>query len=143
MKKFIIGDTSTVEIAGTKRLSIGLFLLRLIVGLALMGHGYQKLATPFSWMGEGAPVPGILQGLAVLAEFGGGLALVLGLLTTISSAGILVTMLVAVSYHINKGDSFVMGWELAGVYATIALLFILAGPGRFSLDKWINDKCKS
>jgi putative oxidoreductase len=85
-------------------------------------------------------MPGVLQFLAALAEFGGGIALVVGLLTRVASLGITVTMAVAAGMvHIAAGDPFVAAgggrsWELAVVYFACAALFLLAGPGRCSLD---------
>lgn len=124
--------------------SVGLLAVRLVVGLAFILHGWPKLtgeAGPFGWMGEGAPFPGPVQGLAVLSEVGGGLAWMLGLLTPLASLGLLITMAVATLTHASKGDPFVgMGgpsFEPALVYLTIALLLLLAGPGRFSLDRLI------
>lgn len=123
-----------------KRVSIGLLLLRLIAGVAMVTHGWGKIQTPFSWMGPEAPVPGILQFLAALSEFGGGLAWILGLLTPLASLGLFFTMLVAASMHISQGDPFVGKWELAGVYFVTSILFLLAGAGKYSLDNKIFRK---
>jgi putative oxidoreductase len=117
--------------------AVGLLVLRLVAGMAFMLHGWSKIQDPFGWMGPS--MPGFLQALAALAEFGGGLAWILGLLTPIASFGILCTMLVAAGMvHIPKGDPFVgkggPSWELAAVYFSVALLLLLLGPGRFALD---------
>jgi len=53
--------------------SVGLLLLRLVVGAAFLFHGWPKIQNPFGWMGPEAPMPGILLALAALAEFGGGI----------------------------------------------------------------------
>lgn len=118
------------------RVSVGLLALRLIAGAALMFHGWGKIQNPFGWMGPDAPVPGFLQALAALSEFGGGLAFVLGLLVPVAAFGVLCTMAFAAFTHITRGDPFVgrPGWELAGLYLVIALMMLLAGPGRFSID---------
>lgn len=126
----------------TTRVSVALFLLRLVAGIGFVLHGFGKIQAPFSWMGPEAPVPGFLQFLAALSEFGGGLAWILGLLTPLSSAGILVTMSVAAMVHVQKGDGFVQGYELALLYWVIALLLICAGPGRFSLDAILVKKIR-
>jgi putative oxidoreductase len=55
--------------------SVGLLLLRLVMGAAFLFHGWGKIQTPLGWMGPDAPVPGILQALAAVAEFGRGMAL--------------------------------------------------------------------
>jgi putative oxidoreductase len=119
------------------RISAGLFLLRFVAGIAFMLHGWPKMQNPFNWMGAEAKIPGILQFLAAFSEFGGGLAWVLGLLTPLASLGLFFTMSFASFVHFSKGDPFVGrggSYEPALLYAVIALLFILAGPGRFSFD---------
>jgi putative oxidoreductase len=128
----------------SNRVSIGLFILRLIAGIAFVIHGYGKIQTPFTWMGPDAPTPAILQGLAALSEFGGGLAWILGLLMPLASFGLACTMLVAASLHaFILGDPFVASgpgsgaYEPAAIYFCIAVLFLLTGPGRLSLDKKI------
>ena len=125
------------------RVSAGLLLLRLVVGLAFMFHGYGKIQNPFGWMGPNANMPGIFQALAALSEFGGGLAWMLGLLTPLASLGLACTMGVAVRLHaFVLHDPFVRkdlggSYELASVYLCVALLLLLAGPGRFSVDRLI------
>lgn len=122
----------------------GLLIVRLVAGLALMLHGYPKIQNAFGWMGPDSWAPGILQAMAALAEFGGGLALILGLLTPIAAFGIMCTMLVAVfGVHLAKGDPFVGkggSYELAALYASIAAMFIFTGPGKFSLDAKLFKK---
>jgi|SRR5215813_6621093 len=128
------------------RAAIGLLAVRVVAGTAFMWHGSGKIQQPFSWMPSEAPVPGILQALAAVSEFGGGLAWIVGLLTPLASLGILVTMSVACLFHISRGDPFVNGsgggaYELALVYWTVALLLLTVGPGRLSLDAlWLQPR---
>src|SRR6187397_750178 len=92
----------------TRSASIALLLFRLIVGTAFVFHGWGKIQSPMSWMGPDSPVPGFLQFLAALSEFGGGIAWVLGLLTPVASLGVGITMTVAVCMHaIVMKDPFV------------------------------------
>lgn len=120
--------------------SVGLLLLRLVVGAAFVLHGWPKIQNAWGWMGPESPVPGFLLALAALAEFGGGLALILGLLTRLASLGIAAVMVVALGMvHLPQGDPFVSStgkasYELAAVYLACAILFLILGPGRFSLD---------
>ena len=120
--------------------ALGLLLVRLIFGAGLMQHGWGKIQHPFSWMGPASPVPGLLQALAALSEFGGGLALLLGLLTPLAMFGVACTMLVAIfTVHLPHGDTFVArgaggSYELAALYLGMALLMMLTGPGALSLD---------
>jgi putative oxidoreductase len=124
--------------------STALLLLRFVAGLAFMLHGWGKIQAPFSWMGPDASIPGIFQALAAFAEFGGGLAWILGLLTPLASLGILCTMAVAFSFHaFVRHDPFVASgpgqgsYELAAVYFAVALVLLAVGPGRFSSDRQI------
>ncbi len=117
-----------------------LLLLRVVAGLAFMLHGWGKIQNPFGWMGPDAFAPGVFQALAAVSEFGGGLALVLGLLTPLASLGIASTMAVAFYVHaVMRADPFVAkgsgsSYELAAIYFCIAILLIALGPGRLSLD---------
>lgn len=120
--------------------SVAFLLLRLAMGAAFIFHGWPKIQNPMGWMGPDAAVPAIFQGLAALAEFGGGIALILGLLTRLASLGIGTNMAVALGLvHLPHGDPFVnpaggQSFELAAIYLACAVLFFLLGPGRFSVD---------
>ncbi len=119
--------------------SLALLLVRVIVGIAFLFHGWGKIQAPFSWMPAEASVPGFLQFLAAVSEFGGGIALILGLLTPVAMFGLAVTMAVATHMHaIVRGDPFVSqggpSYELALVYFGISLMFLAIGPGKYSID---------
>ena len=123
-------------------IDLSLLLVRLVVGLAFVIHGYGKIQNPFGWMPPGSPVPGALQALAAVSEFGGGLGLMVGLLTRLGSLGLVFTMIGAVATHVLvAGDPFVPngghGYELASIYLTLAVMFVAGGPGGLSLDRFI------
>jgi putative oxidoreductase len=125
--------------------AVGLLLLRLVAGAAMLMHGWGKIQAPFSWMPPEAGTPGILQALAAVSEFlGGGLGWLVGFLTPLASLGMLATMTVAVLFHVGRGDPFVgqggPSYELALLYWMLSLLFILIGPGRYSLDAQLFDR---
>lgn len=120
------------------RASFGLLVLRVVTGLAFIQHGWPKIQNPMGWMGPDAPVPGLLQALGAVSEFGGGIALILGLLTPLAALGLICTMGFAMNIHLKKGDPWIgaggPSWELASVYFIIALALLLVGPGKYSLD---------
>jgi putative oxidoreductase len=123
----------------TTFVSIALLILRLVTGIAFILHGWGKIQSPFSWM-QGSNIPGILQFLAALSEFGGGIALILGVLTPLASFGLACTMVVAVYFHaVLFGDPFVSkggkSYELGMIYLVISILFMATGPGRYSIDR--------
>lgn len=133
MKKFFVIKLHSPD------MDVILLLLRVVFGYAFILHGWGKIQHPMDWM-PNSPVPGILQALAAIAEFGGGIAIILGFLTRLSGLGLAFTMLVAVYFHaVMLGHPFVNStgggsFELALVYLVLSVLFIIAGPGRFSVD---------
>ncbi len=124
-----------------KDTDIVLLLLRLVMGYAFIMHGLGKIQNPMAWMGPDSPMPGVFQLLAAVSEFGGGIALIIGLLTRLAMLGLAFTMAVAVYTHaVTLGDPFVSmtgerSYELAGIYLVLSILFVVCGPGRFSVDK--------
>lgn len=121
--------------------STALLILRIVAGIAFLFHGWGKIQHPMSWAGPDSPIPGVFLLLAAISEFGGGIAWILGLLTPLASFGMACTMLVATYMHmIVLKDPFVSkgaggSYELAALYLAISILFLMVGPGKFSLDK--------
>jgi putative oxidoreductase len=90
--------------------ALALLLVRLVMGLAFILHGWPKIQNPMGWMNAmgGSSVPSVLQALAALAEFGGGIGLILGLLTPIAAFGLVCQMIGAfVLVHLPQGHPFV------------------------------------
>ena len=126
--------------------------LRVPVGIIFMAHGAQKLFGWFGgyglegtgqWMTSIGLEPGYLMALlAGSAEFFGGLALIVGLLTRPTAIVSAFTMLVAMlSVHWSNGFFLSNGgieFSLALMTASIAVA--LQGAGKLSLDHLILKK---
>jgi putative oxidoreductase len=128
-------------------MELGLLVLRIVVGLLFMGHGAQKL---FGWCGghglDGTAGffeksiglrPGRLHAAgAGLAEFGGGVLLLLGLLSPLAATALIATMVVAIAtVHGAKGPwNTEGGFEYNLVLIAVAFAVAAAGPGNWSLD---------
>jgi putative oxidoreductase len=122
--------------------SLGLLALRLTLGLAmLLNHGLEKLthfnahaatfANPF---GIGS-APSLA--LVTFAETAGAALLVLGLLTRFAALTLVIDLGVAV-FMIHKSASG--AGELAFVYLAGYVTLLLAGGGKFSVDKPLFGK---
>ena len=123
--------------------NIGILILRVFVGAALMTHGCAKL---FGGMEKftgfvtsiGVPAPHVMAWLAALSEGLGALLLAIGLLTRPAAFMIICTMGVAV-FGALGGQPFAKQ-ELAWLYLIPALMFLLKGAGKWSVDFLISRK---
>ncbi|MBE7178470.1 MAG: DoxX family protein [Mucilaginibacter polytrichastri] len=120
----------------------GLLVLRVGIGALFMYHGYPKLfAGPGGWQKLGGAMgavgihflPAVWGFLAAVSEAIGGLLILIGFAFRPASLFLLITMIVAGSMHLQKGDGLqgaAHALEMAFVFA--GLLFI--GPGKYSAD---------
>lgn len=124
------------EINGTALANLGLTLLRVFAGFGLITHGIGKLPPSEQFVAGvaklGFPLAPVFAWAASLAEFGGGVFLLLGLFTRPAAFFILFTMLVA-AFGVHLNDPFAKK-ELALFYGFAALAFMLMGAGDWSLD---------
>ncbi len=111
-------------------------LLRLVSGVLMMNHGYDKLvhfsqykAEFMNFMGMGSTVSFLL---VVFAEFFCALFIVLGLFTRLATIPLIITMIVAL-FKAHKGLIFSEG-EMAGLFLGAYFSILLLGPGKISVD---------
>lgn len=120
-------------------------VIRVIAGIVMATHGWQKLMGGPAAFGEflgslGVPLPGLMAYVVILAELGGGILLILGLLSR--WAGLILTINLAMAILLVKTQvGFIAPADQPGVGAELDLALIagfvtilLAGPGKVSLD---------
>ncbi|MES2410987.1 MAG: DoxX family protein [Bacteroidota bacterium] len=134
-------------------LSLGILLIRIIIGVLMAFHGYQKLinfetmvasdfwAKEVSFLGMTGATP---LALTIFAEFFCSLLLIIGLFTRLALIPLIICMGYIVAFVanfavINSGDN---GIEVnnAFFYLMIYLAIYLTGPGNYSLDYKIANR---
>lgn len=140
-KIFAPGNDSTLT-------SFALLILRLWLGLGMLFiHGLDKV-NHFSTYATQFPDPiglGVKPGLALVAfaETVGGLLLALGLLARFGALTLVIDMGVAfVMVHKMAVGMAPHSGELAFIYLAGYVTLLIAGPGKFSVDKVVFGKGK-
>ncbi|MEJ3653645.1 DoxX family protein [Actinomycetes bacterium KLBMP 9759] len=121
---------------------VALLVSRLVLGIVLVAHGWQKVVTngiggtSRAFEGMGVPVPPVAATYAAVVELVGGALLIVGAATALVGVLVVLDMLgAAVIVHLSNGvfasDG---GWELVGVIAAAAIALAATGAGRFSVD---------
>lgn len=124
----------------------GLLMLRLLLGLTMVAHGYGKffrggrISGTASWFDGMGMRPGRVHAwLAGLTEVGAGIALALGMFTPFAVTGFVALMFVA-AWTVHRGKGFFVaadGWEYNLVLAGGAVIVAIMGAGKVSLDRLI------
>jgi len=141
-------------------------ILRLALAVVFIYHGYDKIAPPQnSWGAEWLaslnlklhmdpakkipdPVTFAAIQLAVAwGELGGGIAMLLGLLTRVAAIGLCLIQLGAISmilwaedFDFSKFNFMKGGYEYNVVLVAVCLALLFSGAGKVSLDNLIFRK---
>lgn len=116
--------------------NLGMLILRIFLGLILISHGYPKLVK-FStlqhkfmnFMNLGSTLS---LALITFAELFCGFLLLIGMFTRLAAIPVVIGMGV-VFFVASHGDLFGAG-ERGGMYFAVAILLLLCGPGKVSVD---------
>ena len=114
------------------------FILRVVLGLVFVVHGYPKLFGGFT------QTVGFFDSIGIkpakfwvfvvgAVEFFGGIALILGFATQIAAALIAINMLVAI-WKVKFKMGFMNGYEFDLVLLIVALSLVLTGAGAYAID---------
>lgn len=125
---------------------LALLVLRLGIGISFVFvYGADKMfGGPAQWAEIGTTMeifgitfwPTFWGFMAAAAELVGGLCLMAGVLFRPVLGLLLVTMFVAASSHIAAGEG---PWH-ATEMATVFVALLLTGPGRYSLDAYLDSR---
>ena len=120
-----------------------LLVLRVVLGLTMAAHGYNKffgggrIPGTAGWFDSIGMKPGLFHArVAAGTEIAAGVGLALGLLTPIPAAGFVALMLVA-AWTVHRHNGFFIvkeGWEYNLILAVTAVAIAGTGPGGCSLD---------
>jgi len=126
-------------------------ILRVIIGFIFAAHGWQKFnewtiaGTQASFAKMGVPAAEIAAPAVAVLELGGGIALILGVLTRIVALLLALDMLGALFLvHASAGVfAATGGYELVLLLAAAALAVALTGAGRISVDRALFGRTNS
>ena len=119
--------------------SIGLFVLRLCVGVLLIHHGYEKLANIENFAEAFVkplhlPFPIALSYVAAASEILGSWLLITGFMTRVGALAIAGTISVAIYHAILTSGFNIYLLELLGLYFGGAICIFTLGGGMFAID---------
>jgi putative oxidoreductase len=132
----------------------GTAILRLVLGIVFFAHGAQKLLGWFGGYGFSGTmgfftgtmhIPAPFAFLAIVAEFFGGVGLILGFLTRIAAFGIAANMVVAIA-TVHSPFGFFMNWsgtqkgegfEYHLLVLAMTAFLMIRGAGALSVDRAI------
>ncbi len=122
--------------------SFFLLIMRVMFGVLLMTHGYQKLMS-FETMSSQFPDPlglghSVSMGLAIFAEFFCALGFIVGAFYRLAMIPMIFTMMVAF-FIIHGSDPFAEK-ELPFVYMLVFILMYVTGPGKYSFDYMVAKR---
>ncbi len=125
--------------------STALLILRVVIGMFMLTHGWGKMQTllgsePIQFpdpIGLGATFS---LALTVFAEVLCSILIIIGFATRFAAIPLLITMLVA-AFIIHATDGFGKQ-EFALLYGLIYLTILIVGAGKYSLDFMISKKQK-
>ena len=133
--------------ATPRQLSVGIAIVRVVTGVIMLAHGAQKLfqfgiaGITQGFAGMGVPMPSIVAPLVAVLEFGGGIALILGVLTRLVSLGLAIEMIGALFIvHFANGFFLPNGYEFVLILLAATTALVIAGAGAFSIDQAIASR---
>jgi len=114
--------------------------LRASIGAIFIVHSLKKFDPSWQEWLTSIGMPPEMQLPIALAEFIGGILLIVGVLTRVTGSIFTVILLGAI-FHIRWENGFFVsqgGWEWDLVMLAVVLAIIVAGPGRISISHLVK-----
>jgi putative oxidoreductase len=114
--------------------------IRAAMGTIFIVHSLKKFDPGFQEGMVNMGLPPEMQLPLALAEFIGGICLVVGVLTRVA-ASIMAVILLGAIFHIRWENGFFIsngGWEWDLIMLAAVLTIIVAGPGRISISHLVK-----
>lgn len=140
--------------------SLSSFVARIVLGIVIFPHGAQKALGWFGGHGFSGTmgfftgqmhIPALFAFLAIAAEFAGAIGLITGFLSRLAAFGVAVIMVVA-TLLVHSANGFFMNWsgdqkgegfEYHLLALGLALVVILAGAGKWSIDSALSRRLEA
>ena len=119
----------------SKLMIFGPLPIRILAGITFLAHGLPKFENVVGTQGFFGSI-GLPPELALpigLLEVIGGIFLIVGVLTRITAALLIIDMIGAI-FLVKLPDGFVGGYELESLLIGISISLLLIGPGRISIE---------
>lgn len=117
---------------------LALLVMRLVLGAIMIGHSYTKVfGGEHRYVGfvTSLGLPWWSAYLSIAAEFGGGILVILGLLTRVAALTLVIDMAVAITkIHFKNGLLGENGYQFPLSLAALAFALFFFGGGPMSLD---------
>jgi putative oxidoreductase len=118
---------------------LALLLLRIVLGLIFISHGFPKLAHAQQWTQNFAHMgfPGYFAYIAGVLEVFGGAILILGIFTRIAGLLLAIEMAIAVVkvHGLLANPSHVHSYEFPLTLCVAAFVLATVGAGLISIDR--------
>jgi putative oxidoreductase len=118
---------------------LGLLVLRVVLGIIMVAHGYSKV-TPAGFHEHAAFVshlgmPWWMAFFSAATEFGGGILLILGLVTRLAALALCGEMIIIIAkVHWKNGLLPEHGYQFPLLIGATAFALIFLGGGAISFD---------
>lgn len=136
---------------------IAITVIRVVLGLVLLGHGLQKAFGLFGGFGWNntihyfvnvAHIPAWLGGFVIIIESLGSVLLILGVAGRLNAA-LMIPVIIGAFVIDHAGNGFYMNWlgtqkgegyEFDLLFIAMAIAVSIKGSGRFSVDRLLFNK---